>query len=80
MPYTSCPYCGRVQGVDKKLLGQVVGCMNHRCEFSFTAREFLPHRGGWSLLVFGLVIASAVFLMVVWGSRNWYWLNRYLTI
>ena len=45
--------------------------MNHRCEFSFTAREYTRHGGALSQMFFAGTIAFGVFLLTVWGYRNW---------
>jgi hypothetical protein len=78
MPTTRCPHCGKVQGVDRKLVGSTVGCMNHRCEFSFIAREYARHSGALSQFFFACTIGFAVFLIAVWGYRHWYLIDAWI--
>jgi hypothetical protein len=76
MPFTRCPHCGRLQGVDRNLVGHVVGCMNYRCDLSFTAKEYRRNQGMASQVVFAGVIAFGVFLAVVWLTKNWAMLTK----
>jgi hypothetical protein len=66
MPLVRCPNCGQAMGVNRAVLGEVVGCMTFQCESRFRAIEYRPHTGLMSQLVFIGVVGFAIYFAAIW--------------